>query len=223
MTVETRITKNKRVGEEVRAACEKCGDGIAHLIEAELQEHNSEDYHGGHSFEWIDRYQIIRCAGCKRISFRKTQSNSEDFDPHTGDHPETVELFPSRVDGRAPVNDYELLPAALQRIYLETLKALNGDQPVLAGIGIRAIVETVCKDKSATGKNLKKKIDDLVSKHVLTKEGADILQKLRVLGNKAAHEVKPHDTRQLGFALDVVDNLVSSVYILPHHARAAFK
>jgi hypothetical protein len=77
------------------------------------------------------------------FSFRKAQSNSEDFDGMG--HPETIELFPSRVKGRAPVNDHELLPAALQRIYLETLKALNSEQPVLTGVGVRAIVETVCK------------------------------------------------------------------------------
>jgi hypothetical protein len=92
----------------------------------------------------------------------------------------------------------------------------------LAGIGIRAIVETVCKDKESSGRNLASKIDDLVTQGVLTRDGANILHKLRTLGNESAHEVTPHDNVQLGLALDVVDHLLTGVYILPHHARAKF-
>lgn len=223
MTRETTVTKDDGVGEEIQASCAKCGDGKTHIIRSSIKEYNADEYNHGALFEWIDKFQVIQCGGCKNYSFRKTQSNSEDFDPMSGDHPEVVELFPSRVKGRAALNDHELLPAALQQIYLETLRALNSDQPVLAGIGIRAIVETVCKEQKATERKLEIKINDLVSKQVLTREGANILHKLRVLGNKSAHDVKPHDVQQLGFAFDVIDNLLSSVYILPHHAKATFQ
>lgn len=111
----------------------------------------------------------------------------------------------------------------MRRIYNETLKALNEELPVLAGIGIRAIVETVCKDKDSIGANLQDKIDDLVTQDVLTKEGADILHKLRTLGNDAVHEVKPHDNVQLGLALDVIHHLLQGVYILPHQSKQEFK
>jgi hypothetical protein len=204
-------------------ACAKCGPDRAHVIAATIKEYNEDDCDGGGSFEWINRYDIIQCCGCEDYSFRKTQSNSEDFDPQTGIHDEIVELYPSRVSGRAPVNDYELLPTSLQRIYLETLKALNSAQPVLAGIGIRAIVEAVCKDQLPDGNDLYHRIEDLVTRHLLSRTGADVLHKLRVLGNHAAHEVRPHDVMQLGFGLDVIDNLVSSVYILPRHAQMKFQ
>jgi hypothetical protein len=46
-------------------------------------------------------------------------------------------------------------------------------------------------------------------------------QKRRVMGNKAAHEVEPHNVQQLGFAFDVIDNL-RVVGLLPHHAQARF-
>lgn len=214
------MTKDDSVGKEIEAACANCGEGTSHVVRASMREVGSDQPNPDWSYDWINEYEIIQCGGCKMLSFRKVHSNSEDFDGEG--YVETIELFPSRVKGRAPLNDYVLLPMALQRIYLETLKALNSEQPVLAGIGIRAAVETVCKDQGATGKDLEKKIDDLVSKHVLTRAGADILQKLRVMGNKAAHEVEPHNVQQLGFALDVIDNLVSSVYILPQHAKARF-
>lgn len=120
------------------------------------------------------------------------------------------------------MDDDYLLPTNLQRIYSETLRSLNSGLNVLAGIGVRAIVETICKDKSASGRDLFAKINDLVTQGVLTQDGADILHKLRTLGNEAAHEVKPHSNTQLGLALDVIDHLLQGVYILPHHASKTF-
>ncbi|WP_419601156.1 DUF4145 domain-containing protein, partial [Thiolapillus sp.] len=114
-----------------------------------------------------------------------------------------------------------LLPSNLQLIYNETIKSINFGQAVLTGMGIRAIVETVCKDinankdKNANRKDLCEKINDLATQGVLTKKDADILHKLRILGNEAAHEVKPHNNATLTLALDVIDHLLKGVYILP--------
>ena len=130
-----------------------------------------------------------------------------------------VYTYPNADQGRDTVNEVHLLPTALRRIYAETVSAFNASQPVLTGIGIRAIVETVCKDKEAIGRDLKKKIDDLVKKQVLTTRDADILHGLRTLGNKAAHEVKPHEDSQLELALEVIDHILDGVYILPARAE----
>lgn len=221
MATKKTFTKDATVGSEIETSCSKCGEGTAHTVKASMKEEGQDYYGEDWMYGWINELEIIQCAGCKMLSFRKSHSNSEDSDEDGTIV--TVELFPSPVKGRGPINDHTLLPKALQRIYLETLKALNSEQPVLAGIGIRAAVENICKEQNASGNDLEKKIDDLVTKHVLTQAGAAILQKLRVMGNKAAHEVEPHDVLQLGFAFDVIDNLVSAVYILPHHAKAQFK
>ena len=68
---------------------------------------------------------------------------------------------------------------------------------------------------STQGRNLKEKIDDLVTKRVLAQSGATILHKLRFLGNEAVHEVRRHDIRTLGTAFDVVEHLLQGVYIFP--------
>lgn len=83
-------------------------------------------------------------------------------------------------------------------------------------------METVCHEKSAQGSNLVKKIDDLMAKSVLTPVGAQILHKIRTLGNDAAHEVKPHSERQLGVAMHVIEHLLTDVYILPKQVEAEF-
>jgi hypothetical protein len=118
------------------------------------------------------------------------------------------------------MSDTHLLPMQLRQVYEETHAALSSNQPVLAGIGLRAIVETVCKDRKAKGGNLEKKIDDLVTQNVLTPSGAEILHSLRLMGNDAAHEVSPHDAKALAVAMDVLEHTLRGVYVIPAHAAA---
>lgn len=77
------------------------------------------------------------------------------------------------------------------------------------------MIEVVCKNQATTGASLENKIDDLVKMGVLTKDGAEILHSLRMMGNKAAHEVKPHSEEELNIAFDVVEHLLQGVYLLP--------
>jgi hypothetical protein len=90
---------------------------------------------------------------------------------------------------------------------------------VLTGIGIRAIVETVCKERSASGKNLEEKIDQLAAKNLVTAEGAEVLHGLRFLGNGAAHDMKPHTPEELATAFLVVEHLLQTVYIVTQLAN----
>ncbi|PYO51623.1 MAG: hypothetical protein DMD83_27285, partial [Candidatus Rokuibacteriota bacterium] len=86
-------------------------------------------------------------------------------------------------------------------------------------MGIRAIIEAVCRDRNASGEDLFEKINDLLAQGVLTKDGSDILHRLRVLGNNAAHEIKAHSATELTLAMDVAEHLLQAVYILPFHAK----
>lgn len=176
-------------------------------------------------FGWDDTMEVIQCQGCEELMFKKSHVNSEDMyhthgeDGYEGHYVTTEEYFPNPEQDRVAVQDDHLLPVGLRRIYLETVKALNEDSPVLAGIGIRAIVETICKDKNAEGRGLDQKINSLVEVGVLTPGGAEVLHKVRTLGNRSAHEVEPHNSASLGLAMDVVEHLIQGVYILPHHAQ----
>lgn len=224
MTNELAINKNQ--GKKLECACRECNRTTKHEIVTEATltgATGSRDY----EIYWATEYQVVRCLGCETLSFRRASSNSEDGYIQIGEDEwiENIheEIYPSPYEGRQLISDVHLLPEKIQRIYEESLTALNNSQEVLCGIGVRAIVETVCKDKNATGGDLYSKINSLVSQGVLTQDGANILHKLRTLGNNAAHEVKPHTPKELGLAFDVVDHLLLGVYILPQHAKLTFK
>jgi hypothetical protein len=222
--INRKFAKDEFKDEKIDAPCRRCKLGTKHGILSEVRMTLREETPDTLIYGSDDKYQIIQCQGCETLSFRTEHTNSEDekhYETPEGYGSEWAiheEYFPNPVDGRAGINDYHLLPKKLRGIYKETLAALNAGHPVLTGIGIRAIVETVCNDNDAPGRDLYKKIAGLVTQGVLTQAGADILHKLRTLGNDAAHNVKPHDNIQLGLAFDVIDHLLQGVYILPHHA-----
>jgi len=170
----------------------------------------------------FDNYEIVQCMGCDEISFRIGSSTSEDFDYDEIDgytHPETVKLYPSRVMGRKLLEDEYLLPDIVRSIYKETHTALSAGLKILAGVGIRALIEAVCKVEEANGTNLEEKIDDLVVKNILTPKSAVILHETRFLGNRSAHEITAASDTELEIAFDIVENLLQHVYIIPRKAE----
>ncbi len=215
---------NKTQGEELLLPCIECAGRTAHKVLASADIRGNEDYADGNSFSWAIDNQIVQCLGCKAVSFRKASWDDADWDPANEKNYNVNEtLYPSRVEGvKCLGDDTYYLPTNVRRIYDETLMTLSNQAPVLAGIGLRALLEMVCKEKNATGDNLLKKIESLVDTRVLTPENAAILHKIRALGNDAAHEASPHSDEQLRLAMDIIEHLLKYVYILPKQVASVF-
>ena len=209
------VELNRTQGEEYWLLCPSCSKETLHkvLVSAEIDERFGDED------EWFanwDTYQVVQCQGCRAASFRRTHTDSDYIAPDETVVPIAyVELYPKRAAGRRELPNLYLLPKQVSTIYRETLSALSNNLPILAGIGIRALVEAVCKERNAGGNDLSSRIDDLVTQGVLTRDGAEILHSLRLMGNEAAHEVKPHSEHDLNIAFDVIEHLMSGVYILP--------
>ena len=206
-----------------RLICRECSRETLHSIVCSYNESGSEDCGGGNSVDWHCKNQIIQCLGCETVSFRTVSTFSEDVEyDHDGPYyPETIKYYPGRSEGLKSIESY-LLPHKIQEIYKETILSIENEQYVLAGIGIRAIVETVCKDLDAKGSNLFDKINSLKDKSIVTPEGADTLHKLRVLGNDAAHEVKAHNSQQLELAMKIIEHMLDGTYIIPSNVQNVF-
>jgi hypothetical protein len=189
---ESRIgPKHELVDKEWKLPCASCHGETIHraVVSAEYQ---SEYRDAEFSVNFWDEYQVVECQGCKSVSFRHSHQDTEnvDHDPESGEPflERTVELYPKRENGRPPLDNTHLLPDPVRGMYRETVAARDASLPVLAGIGIRALVETVCKERNTAAGSLENRIDALVIQGVLTKPGAEILHSLRIMGNQAAHE-----------------------------------
>jgi len=169
----------------------------------------------GYGVGFHNSYQIVRCRGCETVSFRHASSSDIDEDPETGEPIVTEHIYPYRLAGRKRMDGYERLPVKVRAVYLETLNSLAAGGSILGTIGIRAVVEAVCKDKRTAGTSLEQRIDDLVVKGLLSPTQARFLHKSRLLGNVAVHEIEPAEDATLKIAMDIVENLLQTVYILP--------
>lgn len=216
---ETR-TENASKGEDVTIPCVKCTARTHHVVLQSVEIEARSEW-----TDWDDAYRIVKCQGCKSLSFMRVYSDSESYmqvGPDDWEPNFEIDIYPSRVEGRKELDGLRYLPQKISSIYRETSRAQREGLRILVGVGIRAIVETVCKELDAKGRDLQTKIDDLASKGLVSKGNATVLHHLRVLGNKAAHEVEPHTDRQLMLAMLAVDNLLQGAYIIPKRAAQEF-
>jgi hypothetical protein len=190
--------------------CIECNRATTHEI---LYTENVGGYVEDSGIHWGADYHTVQCCGCKTISFAARSWNSEDTDPE-GQPIHRMVLYPSRTI-RKPMENYYYLPNKVRGVYQETLTALSNAAPILAAIGIRAVVEAVCKDKGCSGHDLEKNIDLLVKKGHLASDQADFLHLQRFMGNAAAHEIVPPEQTELRAALDIAENLLTNLYVLP--------
>lgn len=220
-----KIEPNVMKGKEIWLSCCNCDNITIHEVLASIDEHCTEfDLDGPPIFEFFERHSIVQCKGCKNTQFLRNYKESIDIETDYEGNEYWVDhqtIFPFFIHGHRRKNGVYLLPKQIQDIYSETYSALANSQAILTGIGLRAIVEAVCKEKEAGTEDdiLQKRIDILVEKGLLSREGAKFLHELRFLGNDAAHEVLPHDLTTLLEALKIAENLLDNVFFMSQKAE----
>jgi len=215
MSLKARVKVQETKGKVLGVVCPECGKETAHVVLTNVA-YDDESPEG--DVQVSDSYLTIMCRGCKTVSFCRESTCSEDYD-EDGQAVATITLFPSRIARRPPLSDLYHLPPELQRVYEETRSGLMQNLPILVGIGIRAIVETVCNDKRRSARDLAGKIQQLVDDGFITRVDGDILHDLRFMGNEAAHKTKAHSQEELNLAFDAAEHLLDSVYLLPQRAQ----
>lgn len=193
----------------VQAPCSDCGGkDRKHEVIAEHEVGSSGDA----DYQWQTVYQICRCGGCGVVRFREASFSEDDPEGQ-------VRVFPENHGARYRPIDVTKFPETIARIYRETVRALNAGAPTLTGGGLRAIVEALCKEQRVVGGNLMEKIDALVSAGLLAKPQAALLHEERYLGNSSLHELIAPEPDELAAGLEIVETLLSTIYILPAKAK----
>lgn len=204
--------------ERARLMCNTCGRQTNHDVLTDVTQSVHDPI-----LSTSVTYRTVQCRGCETLSAQilKTDAMSQATDPETGEVVQIydIDYFPPRQAGRKALQHAYELPQNIGFVYKEVLSALFGNMRMLAAVGLRTLVEAICNDQRAAGKSLVEKINQLRDTKVLTPAGADILHRVRVLGNTAAHEAGPQPIKDLWEALDVVEHTLASVYILPARAQ----
>lgn len=208
---------NSNCKKEIFVFCSECRLTTNHTVMTDLKEKYDEEH-----FFATNHYQVIKCNGCNFISFRKLSLNSEDYDC-------SMELiwretiYPERIETKSNFDIKDLsIPDECCQIYKETKKALSSKLVLLGAMGLRSLIESICNNQievekipnSIKSKNLKEKIN-LLSKDRLPNSSKEVLHKVREIGNKSTHDTKRQDINLLCSALEILENLLQILYILP--------
>jgi len=195
--------------------CYRCGKHTNHIVLAEKAIRSNPDYED----PWGEDHYFGQCAGCDAITYAISSWHEHDWNSHTGVMDSTWKTYPRADTARQSMADKHHLPGKISSIYQEVIGAMNAQLPVLAAIGLRTLIEAICRERNIAVGNLEKLIDGLATSGVLSTAQASILHGHRFLGNLAAHEVVSPKPRELIAAMEIAETVLRTIYVLPELSK----
>jgi hypothetical protein len=224
------ITFGKTDGKEIKCTCPNCKKKMNHSV---MQSVHVDGMDPEDQTDWRNDFQIIQCLGCDAIHFRHLNYFSEYFDYDCNGT--TEKLYPPIDEMHRNDRNYDMLPYNLENIYKETISSFNNSNHILCAIGIRAILEGICKDNEIKkGKverikagvevfqnsaQLDGKINGLNEKGIISNKQCKVLHELRFLGNDAVHDLSVPTKKEIGIALDIIEHMIDDIYDIPEKSK----
>jgi hypothetical protein len=196
----------------IQTECHYCVKRTFHTVLYDKRIKGDNEY-----YDESNHYMTLQCGGCQSISFLIRAENPNAFDEDdayfdinfSGSSAEIPDFNFLRED------DQERLPRKIYDLYDEIKAAFKKESKVLAGTGLRMLVEAICLHQKISGKNLAEKIKKLHNNGMISTSELPILDKLRLIGNQSAHDIKAYSIEKLSYALDIINHILISIYILP--------
>ena len=126
--------------------------------------------------------------------------------------------FGEMTDGNTPQ-----VPESVWKMYGETIDCLNANARTLAGGGLRATVEAICLSQGISSGTFRAEIDELAKRNFLTISQSELLHEERYIGNAALHEMATPTQEDIEDGLQIVEGLITTIYVLPSKAASLRK
>jgi len=228
--VEVEYQENVNKGEEIKSYCNRCKNKLKHTVLMDIHKNDFGVFQFPDDTDaYLDNckidYQIIKCNECDAISFRICGWHSEreamtDNGYYTKEYPENEEL-------KKRIPNFKCLPKFAKELYHEAISSYNNNNLLLCAVGLRTVIEFVCKDQKTSDEQDENKddkvknrealyplIDDLHRAGKISETHRSTLHELRSIGNGATHDFKSPSTEILDASFNVIDLLLRTVYEL---------
>lgn len=156
--------------------------------------------------------QVWHCRGCDNYLYQTTFANTDDLDEN-GELILRKFFFPERAYMKISPKAFLTLPPNLNLLYNEIVMALNQNSYILASMGLRTLLEGICKEKDVTGSNLENKINNI---NFVSDSIKSNLHGIRFMGNVAAHELDSLSREEILIALEIMEDLMNYTYELDY-------
>jgi hypothetical protein len=201
----------------LRSNCRRCSRQTRQEVLYAIENKADEPY-----YNELHTWQVLRCMGCESIGFRYRYDDFDDVSELPSgrtQHATKYYRYPNAIPGHRPLEYLHAVPAVIRQVYNQTISAYAGDASILAGMGLRATIEAVCNHLAISGSSLEKRIDQLYKTGFISSNDKRRLHAIRFLGNDAAHEIRQPKAPELRVALEIVEHLINSVFILELRAK----
>lgn len=197
-----------------RIQCNRCLGKTQHEILHETTMKQIED----DGIEWATKFEMLQCRGCGDVTLRRTLDAVLDGNIPWEDN--TVTYFPPAVSRRPPSwQQVEGFPKNLRSVLKEIYKSLDADNVLLPMLGARTLIDMLMLDKVGDVGNFVEKLKQLEDLGVISSRNREILAAALDLGNAAAHRGHSPKAYDVGAVMDIVENLLQTVYVLPNVAQ----
>lgn len=208
------------MAKKIITSCNRCKEETNHtsLYSKKVTHTYESDNKKTPPIKDYEEFMVVQCKGCNTVSFLLRESGGL-LEKEGGKSIYYDLNFPE-----SSLSDYirllsheeqDTLPRQLADLYRELQIAFENGANKLAGVGLRMLVEAICMEQNIAGNNLKIKIEKLHDSGLISKNEIPILDKLRDIGNSSAHEIKSFPLDKLEYALDILNHVLKSIYILP--------
>tara|TARA_Y100001972_G_C7600041_1_gene300673 strand:+ start:244 stop:846 length:603 start_codon:yes stop_codon:yes gene_type:complete len=169
-------------------------------------------------------YNIIQCQGCESVRFQHLFECRQPDDP-----PRPYErIYPEDALRHYPVwlSDFIIQPigqnlgtSGLSSLLLEVYSAVNNRSFRIALMGIRSLIEKIMIQSSGDQGSFRKNLENFHTKGHISSTQRTILEHALEAGHASIHRFYDPSINEVNTALDITENLIESIYILPLNSR----
>jgi hypothetical protein len=196
--------------QDVRLLCNWCGTPTWHALKASYTAEGVEEIDENYHEPWIDKWEILQCKGCHSVLARRSflfASTEPD-----------LSYFPPRTSRRQPPWSWSL-PSEVRDLLNEVYGALQANSSRLALMGIRTVIDVVILEKVGDIGSFAEKLNALQDRGFVGERQKEFLTAVLDAGSAAVHRGHVASVVELGYAMDIVENLLQAVYALEGAAQ----
>jgi hypothetical protein len=197
-----------------RIHCNQCRRETRHKLLHEVEDTDSEELEDGPTLDWTITSSTLQCCGCGHVILRR--SSFHRFAPEDLH----IQFFPPPVSRHSPSWQYsETFPNELRSVMQEVYQSLDADNRRLPMMGARTLVDMLIIDKVGDVGTFNEKLKKLEGLGFISSHNREVLSAALDVGSAAAHRGHAPKADDVNAVMDIVENLLHAVYVLPGMAQ----
>ena len=210
--VNTRWAYNLAMATE-RIHCNWCQRRTLHDLLCETSTEEEEDF-GPSKIKVKTKFEMLQCCGCEEVILRRTVEDEIPFDDPT------VTYFPPPVSRQPPAwLHLRTFPGELRSVFEEIYRSLDANNRLLPMMGARTLIDMLMVEKVGDVGTFDEKLKKLEALGVISSRNREVLAAALDVGSAAAHRGHTPNSDDVNAVMDIVENLVHAVYVLPGMAQ----